>query len=535
MTKPLALGFLDTPAAGDTVHPGALTVSGWALFDGLPASRVEVFLGDHRLGRALTGIDRADVAAVHEGPGAAVSGFSLTVDLDEGRPAPGPTRVHALATGVDGTRLELAHPVRLAAGADPEPEPAPPRTAPLASGPRRGLRTLVCTHQLCLGGASQYLAETLAALRRLGAIDPVVISPIGGPLRERLEALGIPVHVSGPAPLHDLEAHDGRVAEISAWAATQGFELALVNTASPLTLAGAEAAAVVGLPGIWVTHETYPPAVLWAGCGPGFEPRLGAALGWADRVIFQAGESAALFAPLVSEERRLTLPYGIDLERIDASRAALDRVAERRRLGLPLDADLLVCLGTVEPRKAQAALVQAFDLVADQHPRAHLALVGGVDTGHSAAVASWASACRSAGRIAVVPTTPDVHSWLGAADLLVCSSRIETLPRAVVEGMAFELPVLATAISGLRELIDDGVDGWLCEPGDTVALAAGLRRALAAGPGERRRIGRAGRDLVERRHEVGAYARRLAAVLQEAARRPAPGGGPQLGPPASVG
>ena len=87
MTKPLALGFLDTPAAGDTVHPGALTVSGWALFDGLPASRVEVFLGDHRLGRALTGIDRADVAAVHEGPGAAVSGFSLTVDPGNGAPA----------------------------------------------------------------------------------------------------------------------------------------------------------------------------------------------------------------------------------------------------------------------------------------------------------------------------------------------------------------------------------------------------------------------------------------------------------------
>ena len=94
-----------------------------------------------------------------------------------------------------------------------------------------------------------------------------MISPIGGPLQPRLEALGIPVHVSGPAPLDDLAAHDGRVEEILAWAAPQGFELAFVNTASPLTAAGAEAAGKLGIPAIWAIHESFAPAVLWAACG----------------------------------------------------------------------------------------------------------------------------------------------------------------------------------------------------------------------------------------------------------------------------
>ena len=68
------------------------------------------------------------------------------------------------------------------------------------------------------------------------------------------------------------------------------------------------------------------------------------------------------------------------------------------------------------------------------------------------------------------------------SDLLVCASDVESLPRTVLEAMAWELPVLATAVYGLPELIDDGETGWLCAPRDVDALADGLRRALATEP-----------------------------------------------------
>ena len=60
----------------------------------------------------------------------------------------------------------------------------------------------------------------------------------------------------------------------------------------------------------------------------------------------------------------------------------------------------------------------------------------------------------------------DTYPWYRAADLLVSASDIESLPRSVLEAMCFRVPVLATSIFGLPELISDGETGFLFEPGD---------------------------------------------------------------------
>ena len=87
--------------------------------------------------------------------------------------------------------------------------------------------------------------------------------------------------------------------------------------------------------------------------------------------------------------------------------------------------------------------------------------------------------------------------------------------------MAWELPVLATAVYGLPELIDDGETGWLCGPRDVDALADGLRRALEASPAERDEIARRARELVERRHDLPKYGQRIGELIREVARHPA--------------
>lgn len=508
---PGPLGCLDEPHEDARVERGAFTVSGWAIFPSAPTSRIEVWLGERSLGLAQVGLARPDVRAVHDLPGASVAGFSLRVDLGAWPDVEGEERVRAVVTSVRGEELELATTVAVV--------PPPPRSnrgrpavGQVVDRRGKGPRTLVCTHQLCLGGASRYLLETLEELLRLEAIDPVVLSPIGGPSRPLLEALGVPVHVSGPAPLDDVVAHDGRVEEILAWAAPQEFELVLVNTASPLTAAGAEVAKRLGTPAIWVIHESFPPPVLWDSCSPEVRGRVEEALRAADLALFVAAATARIFEPYLPGRCR-TLPYGIDLGAIDAVRASFDRDGTRQRLGVPADADLLLCVGRIEPRKAQVVLAQAFDLIAHHHPNARLALAGGEDTPDSHALAGWIASSGSAKRIELIPTTPEIQQWYGVADVLVCASRIESLPRGVVEGMAWELPVLATEIFGIPELVEDGATGWLCEDGDTVALAVALERALASDPAERRRMGQAGRRLVERRHDLGAYGRELAREL----------------------
>jgi D-inositol-3-phosphate glycosyltransferase len=513
--RPRPDGRLDAPGDGVVVERGAFTVAGWTLFPSGPTARVEVWLGDRSLGLADLGVARPDLQARSELADAAVAGFSLTADLGRWPGPDGATTVRAVATSVVGESLELA-----TVTIDLVPAPALEVAAAAARQTRerrpQGRRLLVCTHQLCLGGASRYLLELLEELLRREAVDPVVVSPIGGPLRPRLEALGIPVHVSAGAPLDDLAAHEGRVEEMLAWAAPQGFELALVNTASPLTLCGAEVADRLGIPALWAIHESFEPAVLWSHCSAEVRDRAEATLGRAAAAVFEAEATARIFEPLLPG-RCLTVPYGLDLTPIDALRDGFDRAATRRRLGIPADAELVLCVGTIEPRKAQASLAQAFDLVADRHPRARLALAGAGDTVDSRALAAWVAASRSAERIELVPTTPEIQQWYGAADLVVCASRIESLPRAVIEAMAWELPVLATAIFGLPELIEDGANGWLCEPGDTSVLAAALDRSLSSSATDRRRLGGAGRKLIERRHAIDDYGAEIARLLERAA------------------
>jgi glycosyltransferase involved in cell wall biosynthesis len=512
---PAPLGSLDVPGQGAVVERGAFEVKGWAVFPDSPTSRVEILLGERPLGLAQLGAPRPDVRATHDLPAASVAGFSLTADLGAWPGDDGPATVRAIATSVAGERFELnsaAIQVVAAKAAPALAEPVRPKT----SKREKGRRTLVCTHQLCLGGASRYLLETLEELLRREAINPVVISPIGGPLRPKLEALGIPVHISGGTPLDDLSAHQDRVEEIAAWAGSLDFELALINTASPLVGAGAEVAARLGIPAIWAIHESFPPAVLWAACSQAVRARIAAVLGEAALAVFEAASTARIFEPLLPG-RCLTLPYGLDLGPIDALRKEFDRDRARQRLGVPADADLILCAGTIEPRKAQAVLAQAFELIAERHPRARLALAGAGDTPDSRAIAEWAASAGAGDRIQLIPTTPEIQQWYGVTDILVCASRIESLPRVVLEGMAWELPVLATEIFGLPELIEDGSTGWLCEAGDTAALANALDRALGSGLEERGRLGRAGRELIERRHDLVDYGREIAALLEQAA------------------
>lgn len=84
----------------------------------------------------------------------------------------------------------------------------------------------------------------------------------------------------------------------------------------------------------------------------------------------------------------------------------------------------------------------------------------------------------------------DLVSWLSAADLLLLPSAQESFGMAALEAMACEVPVVASRVGGLPELIEDGVTGFLCPPGDIDAMAArGL--AILTDPDLRRRIGEA--------------------------------------------
>ncbi|MGY1708779.1 glycosyltransferase [Geodermatophilus sp. SYSU D00758] len=95
----------------------------------------------------------------------------------------------------------------------------------------------------------------------------------------------------------------------------------------------------------------------------------------------------------------------------------------------------------------------------------------------------------------------------------------ENCPMAVLEAAALGVPVVASAIGGIPELVDDGRTGLLVPPGDVAALASALARVVSA-PGEAVRMGRAGWERVRSRHDPQAHVTALVEVYRRVAAAP---------------
>jgi glycosyltransferase involved in cell wall biosynthesis len=147
----------------------------------------------------------------------------------------------------------------------------------------------------------------------------------------------------------------------------------------------------------------------------------------------------------------------------------------------------------------------AFALVVAQYPEAELWLLG--DGPRRKAIRRLAERQLPPGRVRFIPGQADLLPLLWQGSLLVLSSVQEGLPNVVLEAMAAGLPVVATAVGGLSEVVQPGETGWLVPPKDVAALADAISRLLAD-EAKRLDFGRAGRKLVEHQFSVSDMVRR---------------------------
>jgi len=160
---------------------------------------------------------------------------------------------------------------------------------------------------------------------------------------------------------------------------------------------------------------------------------------------------------------------------------------------------LAVCVANLIHYKNHRMLLRATARVAADHPGFRLVLIG--QGPERPALALEAEQMGISGRIVFAGSVPAAAQLLPAFDLALLTSDEEGFPNAVVEAQAAGVPVVATAVGGVLELITDGVDGLLVRAGDDAELAAAIHR-LAAAPDLRRRLGAAGRDRIGRQFSV---------------------------------
>lgn len=514
----LARGEIVVP---DTAPPGPLRVSGTA--DIAPAlARVELSVdgGSGHPARHTLPSDRSG-----SGPEQLLRGFSGFVDVPAGASE---VTVHASVVSTDGRRGEL--PARTVRVEPPEPDTwfDGARQQSLADRLTRhvdalkaatpdGGRVLVATHDLHVGGAQNYLDELMAALHRHGVAFCVVAGGTG-PLRARIEeTYDAPVLVTGPAPQSG-EALAAHVRLIAGFAAENGAVACLANTlvAYPAVLAAQR----LGLRTLWAIHESFPPGIFWQeylGHPPAAEilEATHDALRACDDVMFEAESTRRLYGSLVRPEAASLVPYGLDPAAMDAAVAGLDRATARAQLGIDQAARVLVCVGTMEPRKGQLSLARAYARIGPSvRAGSSLHLVGASDNDYSRTVRDFV-ADAGLDDVHVVPVDPDILRWYVAADVLVSASDVESMPRTMLEAMLVGRPVAATAAFGVAELVEDEVSGWLCDSGDLAQLTALIERALTAPTDRVAAMGAAARATVLRDHDSSGYIRYVADRLAD--------------------
>jgi D-inositol-3-phosphate glycosyltransferase len=512
---------VDEPTPGARVDRLPVLVRGWAMFPSESVTRVEITADGQPVGRARIGLDRLDVAWLCGCTDAPISGWECELGASAGIPASGPLTLGGTAYGSAGGTVALPS-VTVDVATQTRLVRTTAQNLPRARrSPRTGdeLNVLVFTHSLTYGGAQLYLVELLQRLDKNG-IRLTVVSPADGPLRERLERIGAAIHLApAPSPWHH-RVYDARIAELTSWAAPQAFDLVIANTL--VVFHGLEVAARLGLPSIFAVHESLEPAAYWA---THLAPRdrkvldrLGSALASASRMVFEAAATRELFLPYADPERLVTMPYGIDLQAIDRFRSTITRDHARSALRLGREKKVVLCLGTIEPRKSQASLARAFASMARQRPEALLALVGhGNESWTRNYRAGMAQHLLRAGmldRVLIAPLTSNPFAWHVAADVLVCASDNESLPRVILEAMAFGTLVVSTDVFGIPEVIEDGVTGFLCRSRDEHEIAETLGDVLIARP-EHREIRAAAAARVRQRHDADAYAADFQDLLHE--------------------
>ncbi|MFP5364789.1 MAG: glycosyltransferase [Thermoleophilia bacterium] len=371
-------------------------------------------------------------------------------------------------------------------------------------------RTVLFLHS----SAGRYGADRQLALLASG-LDParyraLVVLAMDGALRRDLQEAGVEVLVRPLAVLRrasmsvtGLAAAAGAVARDAGALArlVRARDVRLVHTNTSVTLGGAPAARLAGVPHVWHLREIY----------AGFERYWPAYR----RMLLSADAlpcvSQATRAQLGATAKALVLHDGLAL-----LPARAERTAARAALALPAGAFVVAILGRISSWKGQDVLIRALAELGDDS--AIVLIAGDPWKGEERRLADLHALARSLGvadRVRFAGFRPDVENVYGAADVVaVPSTQPDPLPNSALEAAAAGCCVVAADHGGLPEILADAVTGRLVPAGDAHALGRALAE-LRADPAGRERLGAAAGDDVRARFSAARLLSRAQELYDE--------------------
>ncbi|MGF6777421.1 glycosyltransferase family 4 protein [Paraburkholderia sp. GAS334] len=331
-----------------------------------------------------------------------------------------------------------------------------------------------------LGGAELSLLEVVKTLR--ARIQVTLFDD--GPFRTALDEAGVAVDVLDAGALRHVRKQGGKLPKGSALtglaslvravaARARDADVIYANTQRAMVI-GAVAGRIARRPVVWHLRDIV--------SAQHFGRKQLAIIKWCAKfglshVVANSAASAQAFSDLTDfDSKRIDVVFnGISAAPFDALRGVPQRTL-RTRLSLPQDAFLVGSFSRLAHWKGQHVLLEAMVL----NPRMHAVFVGAALFGeddYEASLRAFVDAHGLGERVHFLGFQHDVAACMCAVDVVAHTSITpEPFGRVIVEGMLALRPVVAARAGGVLEIVEDGVDGLLCEPGDAQALAITLAK-----------------------------------------------------------
>lgn len=218
--------------------------------------------------------------------------------------------------------------------------------------------------------------------------------------------------------------------------------------------------------------------------------------------IIAVSEEARLFYIKTSNEspQKVTTIYnGIDLTNFKDIDFRHEKIVVRKELDLPPEAKLLTTVAVLRPLKGIQFMIQALPAILEVSPNVYYLIVGG--GAHHDALVQEVDKAGVKERVIFAGPRNDIPRLLAASDIFVLPTLTEALPTVLAEAMAARLPIVASAVGGVPEMVVDGHNGRLVSPEQPRELSNACI-ALLADPELRNRMGENGWQIVNDKFNI---------------------------------
>ncbi|WP_293136934.1 glycosyltransferase family 4 protein, partial [Okeania sp. SIO3I5] len=340
--------------------------------------------------------------------------------------------------------------------------------------PNPRIKLLMCSNSLDLTGAPLHQLEIALKLAKDGIVEPIIFSVNDGELREIYQQQNIQVIVKDN-PLEHIyqkDAYNSALTTFTQEIKSLNIDVMYINTLENFFMV--DVAQMLNIPSVWNVHESQPWQTYFNRFGNEIAARALECFRYPYRIIFVSDATRNKYLPLNSHHNFTVVHNGLDLNLLKKAATKWSRQEARSNLGVQKEEIVILLLGTVCERKGQHDLVKSLSFIPEKEiQKIKCFIVGDRPNLYSLKLHELVKNLPEEvqEKVEIVGETPETAKYYQAADIFVCTSRIESFPRVILEAMSYNLPIVTTPVFGIVEQVKPNINGLFYTPENPEELA----------------------------------------------------------------